>query len=65
MGAIENETVTITLTDLNGRVVAMRNYGNLNGELILPIDLTGVAKGLYTVVITKGEQTTVKKLMVQ
>lgn len=65
LGMIDNSPVSIVISDLNGRLVANRNYGKLSGDLILPIDLSTISTGIYTVQVVVGERTVVKKLIVE
>ncbi|MDQ3111458.1 MAG: T9SS type A sorting domain-containing protein [Bacteroidota bacterium] len=59
------QNVIVTITDVTGKVVGTHNYGELNGNLILPIETAALAKGIYMVEIRAGESITTKKLIVQ
>jgi len=60
-----SQEVIMTIRDVTGKVVAQRNYGELNGVQILPINTTELAEGMYTVEITTGETVRVSQLIVQ
>jgi hypothetical protein len=59
------QNVTVTITDMTGKVVATRNYGELNGNLILPVETSGFASGMYMVEVRTGDTATTTKLIVQ
>lgn len=61
----QSEEVSMTITDVTGKVVAQRNYGELNGANMLPINTTEFAKGIYMVEIRTGSTVTTTKLIVQ
>jgi hypothetical protein len=60
-----SQEVIMTIRDVTGKVVAQRNYGELNGAQILPINTTELAEGMYTVEIATGETVRVSQLIVQ
>lgn len=57
------EEITLTVTDLTGKVVAERNYA-ITGNAHLPIQTSHFAKGTYLVQLAKGNVVTTKKLIV-
>ena len=62
---LDNETVIVQIFDINGKVVAERNYGELTGAMNLPINTADFEAGMYNVQILVGDTKTVKKLVVQ
>lgn len=60
-----SQEVSMTITDITGKVVAQRNYGTLSGAQLFPISTTEFAKGVYMVEIRTGETVTTTKLIVQ
>jgi hypothetical protein len=59
------QNVVVNITDLTGKVVATQNYGELNGNLLLPVNTAGFASGLYMVEVRTGESVTTTKLIVE
>lgn len=59
------QEVIMTVRDITGKVVAQRNYGELYGAQILPINTEEFAEGMYTVEIMTGEVRHVSQMMVQ
>lgn len=59
------EVVTMVITDVTGKVVAERNYGEMTGNNLLPINTTEFAKGIYMVEVRTGNTVTTSKLIVQ
>ena len=57
--------VTMTVTDIHGKVVSTRNYGKLAGDYKLPIETSLLSNGVYIVKTTIGGQTNVQKLSVK
>jgi hypothetical protein len=57
--------VTMKIMDITGAVVAERNYGELSGANMLPIETSTLAKGIYLVQIQTGSTVTTTKLIVQ
>ncbi len=60
----ENDNVNVTVMDMNGKIVAQRDY-EVNGAVRLPIVTNGLDKGIYVVTLTIGETTQNQKLIVQ
>lgn len=59
------EEVTMTIRDITGKIVAVRNYGVLNGANILPINTEAFESGMYTVEVMTGETMHRSQLIVQ
>jgi hypothetical protein len=59
----ENIQGIIEVYDLMGKRVQVIHINSQSSEY--PIDLTGFSKGIYTVTITTGEQTTTKKIVIE
>lgn len=59
------QEVMMTITDVTGKVVAQRNYGEMTGANMLPINTAEFAKGIYMVEIRTGNAVTTTKLIVQ
>jgi hypothetical protein len=57
--------VTMKIMDVTGAVVAERNYGELSGTNMLPIETGNFAKGIYIVEIQTGNEVSTTKLIVQ
>jgi hypothetical protein len=62
---IENETVIVKVIDLNGQIVSEKNYGELNGEVFLPVNTQLLAAGVYMIQMNIGESLKTVKLTVQ
>lgn len=58
------EHVTLTITDLTGKVVAERTY-TIEGDVKLPINTSKFAKGTYVVHLQKNGTVQQKKLIIQ
>jgi hypothetical protein len=56
-------TVKINVTDINGRVVASRDYGQVQGSNFFPVDCTSFAAGIYLARIQIGNEIVTKKLV--
>jgi thiol-disulfide isomerase/thioredoxin len=65
IGLTEAAVVSMEIIDINGRVVATRNYGMLNGEMILPVNTADLASGIYMVNVRVGDHTESRRLIVQ
>lgn len=57
--------IELTITDINGRVVAQRNYGTLNGAMVLPINTTAFASGIYVIKLTIDNEVKTLRLAVE
>jgi hypothetical protein len=56
--------VQITVVNNIGQVVASRDYGQLQGEWVLPVDLGNMPSGMYEIMIHSGDNFRTKKLQV-
>jgi hypothetical protein len=65
LGDLNNENVIVEIYDINGKLVLSRNYGLLNGHLIIPMDLVNLENGVYLVHVLKGHSTEIKKLVIE
>ncbi len=57
-------TVVLDVYDMTGKVVRHRDYGTLDGAQTMPLNLEGMAPGLYTVTARINGKAFNKKLMV-
>lgn len=65
LGTVNHENVIIELYDINGKLVVSRNYGELDGQLVIPMELSTLENGVYLVHILKGESLEIKKLVIE
>ncbi|MGL5890363.1 MAG: T9SS type A sorting domain-containing protein, partial [Bacteroidia bacterium] len=61
----QTQEVQIIITDVTGRIVASRNYGELAGAWTLPMNTEGFAAGMYNVQIRTGNNVETKRLIVE
>ena len=61
----DNRNVNINLYDISGKLVKSLFNGGVSGNYILDIDVTSLANGTYTIVLTDGEQTYTSNLHVR
>ncbi len=59
------QVVVMTIRDVTGKVIATNNYGELNGDLLLPVNTAGFASGIYMVEVRTGESVSTTKLIVE
>ncbi|MCU0435704.1 MAG: T9SS type A sorting domain-containing protein [Bacteroidia bacterium] len=59
------QEVDVIITDITGRVVASRNYGELTGAWTLPVYTEGFAAGIYNVQVRTGNNVETKRLVVE
>lgn len=64
-GNVNNEVVIMQIYDLNGKLVAEKNYGEISGEMILPVNLSMLEAGVYTVRLMTGNTMQNSKLVVE
>lgn len=62
---IDNENVTMQIFDIQGKMVAERNYGELNGSMQLPINTVDFESGMYTIKLMIGEKLQTEKLIIE
>ncbi|MEI8203387.1 MAG: T9SS type A sorting domain-containing protein [Bacteroidota bacterium] len=55
--------VSVAIYELNGSLIAKKDYGVLTGGMQLPIETENLSKGMYFVNITIDGKTTIKKLV--
>ncbi|MEP7197234.1 MAG: Omp28-related outer membrane protein [Saprospiraceae bacterium] len=60
----ENASVSVQVLDLTGREVTSRNYGNLIGNLLLPINTLEFENGSYLIKLSINGKITTSKLVV-
>jgi len=65
LGLVENEQVTIQIVDMNGRIVGEKSYGELSGEINLPITTSMMESGVYIVRVTIGQTLSTSRLVVE
>ena len=65
LGLIENEAVSIQILDINGKIVAQKSYGELSGEINLPITTSMMEAGVYVVHVTVGQTISTSRLVVE
>lgn len=61
----ENSNVELNVINAIGQSVALRDYGVLNGEMILPFNTANLSDGMYYLFLKIDEQLTVEKLVVE
>ena len=61
----DNRNVNINLYDISGKLVKSLFNGGVSGNYTLDIDVTSLANGTYTIVLTDGEQTYTSNLHVR
>jgi len=59
----QTQDVTLSIFNSVGQRVAYREYGQLQGEMILPFDGTNMSNGLYHIHIQLGDAVVTKKVM--
>jgi hypothetical protein len=57
--------INISVTDINGRTVLGMNDNAVKGENKFTINTSGLSKGMYLVKISNGQDTQVKKLIIE
>lgn len=61
----KESAVAVTIYNSNGAVVSTKDYGQLNGNLNIPVDLARYANGMYFVNVTIDGNTSISKLIKQ
>ncbi len=56
--------IQIAVRDISGRLMFERNYGNLEGEQIFPVNTITLQSGVYFAEITTDEGSLTKKIIV-
>lgn len=62
---LNNANVSVKITDINGRLIEAKNYGILNGNLILPININYLEKGVYLVELVVNDNIEITRLVVE
>lgn len=57
--------VQLRLIDMNGKEMAARNYGTLNGGVVIPMQTQGFNTGVYIVELTLNNQVIQKRLIIE
>ncbi len=57
--------VQVRISDLSGKLVASKMYGELNGDFMLPIQTAAFDAGMYLVQIQLGDELLTKKLIIK
>lgn len=61
----QESTVELKLIDMAGKVLAAKNYGNLNGSSTVTLNTADLNAGVYVVELTVNNEKMVKRLIVQ
>lgn len=59
------QQVEVTVTSLSGQIVSIKNYGVLDGDLILPVNLNVLQPGIYLFKIKTDSGTRIEKVAVK
>lgn len=62
---LQNENVSMMIFDLNGKLIAEKNYGELYGEMILPVNTQEFSSGIYMIQLNIGGTILQEKLVVE
>jgi hypothetical protein len=61
----QESAVSMAILDMSGKVVAARNYGNVNGASTVTVNTSNFNAGVYMVELTVNNVKTIKKLIIQ
>ena len=61
----ENTDYSISLMDIQGRVISSREIANASGEQVVSFSTENVAKGSYIVTVTSNGATTTKNVVIK
>ncbi len=61
----EAADVTIEIYNNLGQVVSSRNLGQLNGNMVVPVNASAFSAGMYNVHVTAGDKYITKKLVIK
>lgn len=61
----DQSNVSISLTDLTGKEISSKNYGQLNGSSIVTINTNAAPAGVYFVNVKMDDAVTQKKVIIQ
>jgi hypothetical protein len=65
LNLVQTQDVQVIITDVTGRIVASRSYGELAGAWTLPVSTEGFAAGVYNVQVRTGNNVETKRLIVE
>ncbi len=60
----EQVNLSMVVTDAMGKVISQRNYGNISGDQIFPINISSYPAGVYYVKVNADDGFATKKLIV-
>lgn len=63
--SVTGNDVQVLISDINGATVATLNYAAFVGTNKLPINVTGMAKGIYTIKVIDGQNNYRQKLVIE
>lgn len=61
----EQSEVTVSVTDVSGKVISEKNYGQLNGASTLLINTSNTPAGVYFIQVKMNQALTQKKVIIQ
>jgi hypothetical protein len=65
LNLVTESTVQVAIYEVNGALVAKKEYGKLSGGMLLPIEMAGFNSGMYFVNVTIDGKTSMMKLVKQ
>ena len=60
-----SSNVEISLVDVQGRTVLVKDFGQQQGKINLPISIKGMTSGVYTAIVRTNEGMATKRLVIQ
>lgn len=63
--SVENEVLVVRIFDINGRLITEKNYGVMQGEVLLPIMTSLMNSGVYLVQVSVGDSQQMQRLVVE
>ncbi len=61
----EQSDITISVTDIAGKVISSKNYGQMNGASVITINTSNTPAGVYFVNVKMNNAITQKKVIIQ
>jgi hypothetical protein len=61
----ENSTTTIDVTDIAGRLISSQTMNTTTGLNTMQLDVSKVAKGVYTLKVNSNDKTEIKKVVIE
>jgi hypothetical protein len=61
----KDSEIELAIVDMSGKVIAERNYGNLNGSSTISLNTSNFNAGVYMVNLTVNGETMVKRLVIE